>query len=159
MSLNCVITNFKQNVMITKSKPSQRLGAQPLHLGFTNRYWNPSWKISSCAPVKSFMHFSYCSYLSFNTGDGLHFINYCYNLCNITTYDNKECINAVEQFNILTRFFCLLHYYYSAFNMDSKFLRHFSHWELIKSRVNINQFNGTFSVLIHWLYSMQTDIT
>ena len=29
VSLNCFITNFKQNGMITKSKPSQQLGAVP----------------------------------------------------------------------------------------------------------------------------------
>ena len=33
VSLNCVRTKFKQNVMITKCKPSQWLGAMPLHIG------------------------------------------------------------------------------------------------------------------------------
>ena len=27
--MNCVRTNFKQNMVITKTKPSQRLGAAP----------------------------------------------------------------------------------------------------------------------------------
>jgi len=46
------LSNFKQNMMITKSKPSQQLGApRPPHLASTNRYWNPSWKFSPYTPV------------------------------------------------------------------------------------------------------------